>query len=616
MKSLLIYNKQLFKYFIYWIAIFWLAKIMFLLFTLDLSKHLSFGEIVGIFGYGLIMDISTACYLLVVPGLLVVFRTIIPVRFLNRLMWFYTFLLLFISILLIIIDLGLYPYWGTRVNVTIFNYINDTVSLKSSLAFFDILLGLFVIGSFITGFIFIYRMIFKSGLFPEGNIKWTAALVQLFLVASLIFPMRGGLDTSPLNLSSVAFSSKLYVNQAATNFLWNFAKSIDTRDRLSNPCIYMTNEESVRIFDEYVKNDTIVTRPQLIKLDPEKRPNVILIILESFSNKAIAPLGGLQDITPNLNALHNKSTTFSNFYASGNRSDRGISALLGGYPSLLRTSIMVYPEKAQNLTLLPEYFNRKNYHTSFYYGGDINFYNLKTFVLQAEFGKLTTKSDFPAELGRMSKWGVPDGFVFERALEDLKSEQEPFMKTIYTISSHPPYDVPYSKIKGNSNDEKYLNSVAYTDSCLGVFIDEFRKSALWENTLLIVTSDHGSLVPGPTNVTEPESYRIPLIWTGGVLDSLQKIETICQQSDLGTTLIHQLGWETDSAKFSRDFFSSNPHAFYMLNSGWGYVTPEGYYYFDQEIGDFVSNPANDGKPLDPYFPKAFMQVLHDDFVNR
>ena len=589
---------------------------MFLLFTLDLSKHLSFGEIVGIFGYGLIMDISTACYLLVVPGLLVVFRTIIPVRFLNRLMWFYTFLLLFISILLIIIDLGLYPYWGTRVNVTIFNYINDTVSLKSSLAFFDILLGLFVIGSFITGFIFIYRMIFKSGLFPEGNIKWTAALVQLFLVASLIFPMRGGLDTSPLNLSSVAFSSKLYVNQAATNFLWNFAKSIDTRDRLSNPCIYMTNEESVRIFDEYVKNDTIVTRPQLIKLDPEKRPNVILIILESFSNKAIAPLGGLQDITPNLNALHNKSTTFSNFYASGNRSDRGISALLGGYPSLLRTSIMVYPEKAQNLTLLPEYFNRKNYHTSFYYGGDINFYNLKTFVLQAEFGKLTTKSDFPAELGRMSKWGVPDGFVFERALEDLKSEQEPFMKTIYTISSHPPYDVPYSKIKGNSNDEKYLNSVAYTDSCLGVFIDEFRKSALWENTLLIVTSDHGSLVPGPTNVTEPESYRIPLIWTGGVLDSLQKIETICQQSDLGTTLIHQLGWETDSAKFSRDFFSSNPHAFYMLNSGWGYVTPEGYYYFDQEIGDFVSNPANDGKPLDPYFPKAFMQVLHDDFVNR
>jgi len=616
MKSLLIYNKQLFKYFIYWILIFWLAKLIFILFNFDQTSHLSFGEIVGIFGYGLKMDVSTACYLLFIPGLLVVFRTVIPVRFLNRFMWFYTFLFLFISILLIIIDLALYPYWGTRVNVIIFNYINDTVSLKSSLSFSDILLILLIIGSFMTGFLFLYRKIFTSGVFPEGKIKWYSALIQLFLVACLILPMRGGLDTSPLNLSSVAFSTKLYVNQAATNFLWNFAKSIDTRDRLANPCIYMSKEESVRIFDEYVKNDTVIAKPQLIKLNAEKQPNVILIILESFTNKVIAPLGGLQDITPNLNALHNTSTTFSNFYASGNRSDRGISALLGGYPSLLRTSIMVYPEKAQGLTLLPEYFNRKNYHTSFYYGGDINFYNLKTFVLQGKFEKLTTKADFPAELGKMSKWGVPDGYVFERALEDLKVEKEPFMKIIYTISSHPPYDVPYSKIKGNSNDEKFLNSVAYTDSCLGVFIDEFRKSPLWENTLFIVTADHGSLSPGPTTVTEPASYQIPLVWTGGVIDSLQKIETICQQSDLGITLIHQLGWEIDSTKFSGDFFRSKPHAFYMLNSGWGYVTPEGYYYFDQEIRNFVSNPANDGKPFDPYFPKAFMQVLHNDFINR
>ncbi|MBU1013993.1 MAG: sulfatase-like hydrolase/transferase [Bacteroidetes bacterium] len=604
------------KYFIYWIAIFWLAKILFILYNFDQSKHLSFGEIVGIFGYGLIMDVSTACYLLIIPGLLVVFRTIISSRFLNRFMWFYTLLFLFITAMLIVPDLGLYPHWGTRVNVTIFNYLKDSVALQSSLTLSIVLLGLFIIAGFIAGFLFLYRKMFTSGLFPEGKINLTAALIQLFLVASLIIPMRGGLDTSPLNLSSVAFSSKLYVNQAATNFLWNFAKSVEKRDRLSNPCIYMSEEESIRFFEEFVKNDTVITRPQLIRLDPEKQPNVILIILESFSNKVIAPLGGLQDITPTLNSLCNTSIVFTNFYAAGNRSDRGISALLGGYPSLLTTSIMVYPEKSQSLTLLPEYFNRKNYRTSFYYGGDINFYNLKTFVLQGKYGKLTTKSDFPAELGRMSKWGVPDSFVFERALEDLKSEQEPFMKTIYTISSHPPYDVPYSKFTGISNNEKYLNSVAYTDSCLGVFIDEFRKSPHWKNTLFIVTSDHGSLVPGPTNITEPASHLIPLIWTGGVVDSLQKIETICQQTDFGTTLIHQLGWETDSAKFSNDFFISNPHAFYILDTGWGYVTSEGNYYFDQGIRNFVLNPANDGKPFDPNFPKAFMQVLHDDFSNK
>ena len=216
----------------------------------------------------------------------------------------------------------------------------------------------------------------------------------------------------------------------------------------------------------------------------------------------------------------------------------------------------------------------------------------------------------------MTKWGVPDGYVFAKALEDLKTEKEPFMKTIYTISSHPPYDVPYSKIKGTSNDEKYLNSVAYSDSCLGAFIDGFRKSPLWSNTLLIVTADHGTLPPGPTDITEPASYRIPLIWAGGVVDSIQRIDRITQQIDFGTTLIHQLGWKTDSSRFSRDFFAARPHAFYALDSGWGYVVPEGCFYFDQDSKNFSSKSSANAGLNDQAFPKAYMQVLHDDFINR
>jgi phosphoglycerol transferase MdoB-like AlkP superfamily enzyme len=378
----------------------------------------------------------------------------------------------------------------------------------------------------------------------------------------------------------------------------------------------MPKEESVRLFNRFMKGDSVVSRPQLIKLNPGKQPNVILVILESFSNKVIAPLGGLHGIAPNLDSLCTKSTVFTNFYSTGNRSDRGISAVLGGYPSLLSTSIMVYPEKARSLTLLPEYFNRHEYNTSFYYGGDINFYNLKTFVLQSNCGKITTKANFPSELGRMSKWGVPDGYVFEKALEDLKSEKEPFMKTIYTVSSHPPFDVPYSKIKGSSNEAKYLNSVAYTDSCLGEFINAFRKSPLWSNTLLIVTADHGTLPPGPTDITEPASYRIPLIWSGGVVDSLQRIETITQQVDFGTSLVHQLGWEADSSRFAKDFFTSHPYAFYALDSGWGYVVPQGCFYYDQNSRNFVPSLGVEAKSVDLLSPKAYMQVLHDDFISR
>lgn len=604
------------KYVLYWVFFFWLAKLLFIIYNLDQTRLLSTDEILGIFGHGFKMDLATACYLLMIPGLLVSMRSLITQKFINSFMLIYTVFFLIIQSALVVLDLGLYPHWGTKVNVTVFNYLDDPVAMQASVSISDVLLGLFISGALVGAFIFIYRKFFPEGLFPEGKPKWHTAFLQLFLVATLIIPIRGGLDTSPLNLSSVAFSPKLYVNQAATNFLWNFAKSVEKRDRLSNPCDYMPKEESIRIFNEYTKKDTISERPQLINLTSGKQPNVILIILESFSNKVISSLGGLQNISPNLDSLCTTSTIFTNFYSTGNRSDRGISAIMGGYPSLLNTSIMVYPEKARSLTLLPEYFERHNYNTSFYYGGDINFYNLKTFILQSKCDKITTKADFPSELGRMSKWGVPDAYVFDRATEDLKSEKEPFMKTIYTISSHPPYDVPYSKIKGNSAEEKYLNSVAYTDSSLGRFIDEFRKSPLWENTLLIVTSDHGTLPPGPTDITDPASYRIPLIWTGGVVDSIHRIETITMQADFGTTLIHQLGWESDSTRFSKDFFTLHPHAFYALDSGWGYVVPEGFFYFDQAIRNFVPNNANEEKSVDLNYPKAFMQVLHDDFINR
>jgi len=610
-------QKQLFrffKYFIFWMIFFWLAKALFLMFNWKQSGQLAGGELLGIFGYGLKMDISTACYLLIIPGLLLAFRLFLPFWFVNRFVWVYTLFFLFVAASLTVLDLGLYPHWGTRVNVTAFNYINDPVAMGASVSVVDVLQGLFVAGSLLVGFGWLYRQLFQEGFAVEGKASWTVCLLQLFLVATLIIPIRGGFDTAPLNLSSVAFSPKLYVNQASSNYLWNFAKSVEKRNRLHNPCVYMPTDESRKLFNKFMGTDTLAQRPQLIKLHPEKQPNIVLIILESFSNKVISPLGGLKGIAPNLDSLCTKSTVFTNFYSTGTRSDRGISAVLGGYPSLLSTSIMVYPEKARSLTLLPEYFNRHNYYTSFYYGGDINFYNLKTFVLQSNCGKITTKADFPSELGRMTKWGVPDGYVFERAIEDLKTEKEPFMKTIYTVSSHPPYDVPFSKIKGNSNEAKYLNSVAYTDSCLGVFINEFRKSPLWANTLFIVTADHGHMEPGPTDITDPASYRIPLIWSGGVVDSLQQIETICMQSDFPVSLIHQLGWKDDSTRFSKDFFNSQPHAFYMLDSGWGYVIPEGEFYFDQNTRDFVSKPVI--KSVDLSFPKAYMQVLHDDFIGR
>jgi phosphoglycerol transferase MdoB-like AlkP superfamily enzyme len=610
------FQKQMFRFFgcfIFWMIFFWLNKAVFLLWNNDQTFRLSLGEIAGIFGYGLKMDISAACYLLIFPGLVLFFRFLVSKPSADRLVRIYTITVLVFASFLFILDLGLYPHWGTRVNITAFNYIQDAVAMKASVSFAAATGGIVSCVVLVWGFMILYKRFFPQGFAAEGRAGAVHSFLWLLLSASLIIPIRGGFDTSPMNLSSVAFSSKLYVNQAASNFVWNFGNSIDKRDKFSNPCIDMSKQESEQVLNASVRFDTITPYPRLLKNDPLVHPNVILVILEGFSNKVVAGLGGMAGIAPHLDSLCRDAVVFTRFYASGNRSDRGISALLGSYPSLLNTSVMLYPEKSRKLIVLQEYFNRQGYFTSFYYGGDINFYNLKSFVLQGNNKQVVSKADFPAETGRMTKWGVPDGYLFDKALDDLKKQKVPFFQTIYTVSSHPPYDVPYLKIRGSSVRDKYLNSVSYTDSCLGHFIRTLRQSPLWENTLLIVTSDHGHLQPGPTGISDPGTYLIPMVWSGGAVGQPQRIETIAMQSGFATTLVRQLGWTIGSHRFSGDIFRSNPFAFYMLETGWGYVTPEGSYYFDQNRKDFT--PAG-VKPSDQLFPKAFMQMLHEDFLSR
>jgi phosphoglycerol transferase MdoB-like AlkP superfamily enzyme len=614
MKNLVLF---LVKYFLYWLLFFLIAKALFLISNFKQTVSLSFSEILNIFRFGLKMDISTVCYFLVFPGLIVTLINFISKRLSHRLVWVYTLILLIFNSLLLLTDLKLYPHWGTRIGSQVLNYIRDSVAITASVSWLDLLTALIFTGTIVSVFIYLFRLLFTLRKFQEVNLRWYHIPLSLFMLSALIIPIRGGFNTSPLNTSSIAFSPKLYVNQAALNYIWNFGHSIQKRKVFSNPCNYVESGEAKRIFETYKASENIYESIDLLQ-DTVKyfKPNVILIILESFSDKVTASLGGKYPVTPCLDSICRESIVFDSFYASGNRSDRGVSALLASYPSLLYSSVMQFTEKWEHLKFLPQYFNRHNYSTSFYYGGDINFYNLKSFAIKGEYAKIIEKSDFPAYLGRMTKWGVPDGYLFNRALQEIRKDTVPSFITLYTISSHPPYDVPFSKIKGNTIEDRYLNSIAYTDSCLGSFIHLLKKMAFWKNSLVIITADHGALQPGPTEISHPDTYRIPLIWTGGLIRKPMVISNICGQTDLMPTLVRQLGWLPGTIRFGRDIFSEPQYAFYMLDSGWGYIVPQGKFYYNQEKGNFEVIERNGDQPVDFSFPKSYLQVLHEDFIKR
>ncbi len=609
MKKLVI---TFFKYFLFWIIYFVLSKLIFLVYNYDLTCSLSFLEIAGIFSYGMKMDLSMGAYLMLIPGIVLSFSFNMSPVILSRIFKIYTFLLLVLITFLNLLDLGLYPHWGTRVGISAFDYIGDPEGVVSSIIWKDVVAAIAIFLIYIALFSWIYNHFLKETIKKAAGQKWYFSPIMIFGTALLFIPIRGGLGTSPINYSTVSFSNKLYVNQASYNFLWSFLKTVTRKNKMVNPCYYFEKDEAFGKFKLY-ENQRVESDSILIEIEKNNPPNVVLIILESFSNKVISSFGGEFGVCPNLDSICKESIIFPSFYASGNRSDRGMAAILGAYPSLLTQSIINYPEKSSKLTMMSDYFNRNDYWTSFYYGGDIDFYNLKSFILQGEYKDIVGQSDFPKEIRNKSSWGAPDGYLFDRVLKEIK-KPEPFFTVAYTLSSHTPYDVPAKIIKGESTQDKYLNSVAYTDSCLGDFIRDLKKTKFWNNSLVIITADHGHLHPGPTEIIEPATYRIPLIWTGGVVKKPAIVNNISGQPDLIPTLIKQLGWERDSALFGRDILSSPSYAFYMWDTGWGYISKEGEFIYDQNTREFRSfeTTGNDEPNYD--FAKSYLQVLHDDFL--
>jgi phosphoglycerol transferase MdoB-like AlkP superfamily enzyme len=223
------------------------------------------------------------------------------------------------------------------------------------------------------------------------------------------------------------------------------------------------------------------------------------------------------------------------------------------------------------------------------------------------------------QLGLLQKWGVPDEYLYARALSDLTTERQPFFSMLYTISSHEPFDIQgYNKFDGSDAESKYLNAAAYADSCLGVFIDSLRQTDIWDNTLVAITADHTSLWPGPSNITEPSTYRVPLILLGGVIKENKLIERFGNHNDFGPMLLKQLGHTPKKDMLSKDFLVDGNYAFYFRQEGWGYMSPEmGWFYnVDTQMQDFFYNNAPEKTDSLMRFAKAYVQYLHSDPLSK
>ena len=598
--------------FCFFVVVFFLQKIVFVLVHGGVNGGVDIADILRIVYHGLSIDMSMSGYLTVIPLLLLIasvwLRPSLIVKIFN--VYFGVMLSTLVSIMLV--DVMLYSYWGFHLDSTALFYARNTKEIIASSSGFELLIGTFI-GVLASVFLYYCYILAIRRVFagitppPERVYKVTMSLVMLLLAGALFLPIRGGVTVSTMNVSYAYFSNRMFLNHAAINPVFNFMYSLRKYDDFASQYQFYDKAEAEQVFNQlhrYSGNDDV---PQLLRVE---QPNIILFMLESFSYDVALD----SVVAPNISQLAKESILFENFYASGFRTDRGIVSVLSGYPSHPTAAILKYPKKTESLPSIPKSLRQAGYENqSMYYGGDIKFANMLSYILGAcGIQDIVSDGSFPVK-DRLTKWGVPDESLLDRVYRDITegTQQSPFLKVVLTLSSHEPFDVPVDKF-----EEPFLNSVNYTDDCIGDFISNLKSTDLWDNTLIIFVSDHAMQgYPQGVDNYEEIRFKIPMIWTGGAITQPIVVSDYGSQNDLAATLLSQLQIERSAFKFSKDMLSPQERkfSFYSYVNGFCMMDSSGIYLYDNNQQRVLEQT---GTPVMEKEAKAYFQIMYIDLGNK
>lgn len=607
MKSNLI---QFIKTYLLIILIFLIQKPLFLLYYRDLYLHDSFSDLISVLLHGLQLDASMAAYLTLLPGFFIIAGLWIQPNNMKKVFKTYYAIIAAIISIVFVTDIVLYRYWGFRLDATPLFYLQSPKDAMASASTMFIFLRFttVILIAYSVFFVFDRLLVSKNRADKPLKHKIPVAIVLFICTALLFIPIRGGFTVSTMNVGKVYFSDKMELNHAAINPLFGLMESLSMQQDFDKQYRFMPADEAKTEFAQVVDIPATEKIPELFTI---KHPNIVFVVLESFMSKVITPLGGLPDVAVRMNEFCDEGVLFTNFYANSFRTDRGLVSIFSGYPAQPTTSIMKYPHKSQSLPSIPKSLKKAGYNLKYYYGGDADFTNMRSYLMSMGIENIVSDKDFPAQ-DRRSKWGAPDHIVFNKLTSELAvNQKEPFMKIFQTLSSHEPFEVPFHKLK-----DPYLNSVAYTDSCLGDFIDRFKQTKYWKNSIVIMVPDHAMRYPVDIDNRSVDRYKIPLLIIGGAVKSPMKIDTYASQIDISATLLAQLGLVHSDFTFSKNILNpASPHfGYFTFSNGFGMVTPENQYVFDYEANTVATDNGKKGKNKQK--AEALLQTLYDDLERR
>lgn len=483
------------------------------------------------------------------------------------------FTYIYLAIVLLIIYFSLLaeiPFWdefGVRFNFIAVDYLIYTYEVVSNInESYPLPLIIFVLVALIVlTFVFLQkRRIFRNTFSDKRPISKRFALFYV-LIPALILSLI-------LKNKQADFSNNLVLNELGKNGTFSFFSAFKSNE-LDYETFYpkIDDKEAYSVLKKNLlqENQAYATNKwddisRITKSGNEQRPNVILIAIESFSGDFLKAFGNKDNLTPNYDKLANESIFFTNLYATGTRTVRGMEALTLSVPPTPGNSIVRRPDN-QNLFSVATIFKEKNYQPYFIYGGDGYFDNMNNFFGGQGFDIVdrnrgnplsddikTQRFNIPDnEVSFENAWGICDEDLYKQSIKyaDKSSKiNKPFFQFVMTTSNHKPYTFPAGKIDLPQGDRN--GAVKYTDYALGKFLADAKTKPWFKNTVFVIVADHCASSAGKWEINI-DKHHIPAI-IYNLPQKAEKINRLTSQIDLMPTLFGYLGWNYTTSLYGKD----------------------------------------------------------------
>jgi len=558
--------RLLVKRFLLILAFYSICRLLFFLFNLSYFSEAGFSDIVLGFLSGIRFDVTAA----IITNLPFIVFHYNPFPFFYK-KWYQLILkILFIftnsvCILANVVDIVLFRFTGKRATTDAFSIMAFGEDFANTLP--RMVLDFWYLVLLVIILVVLMNILYNRIKISNRKNSVLAQIVAYLLVFAFIFiGFRGGVQYRPINIMTASQHGSAKLVTMILNTPFTIIKTLG-KEELA-PIKYFSEKEAEEI-------SPVIHNAPSSKSFQHKGRNVVIIIMESFGKEYIGGLNNYPGYTPFLDSLMKEGLVFTDAYANAKRSMEGIPAIVAGIPALMNEPFVTSAYNGNQVTSLARLLKEKNYSSAFYHGGNNGTMNFDNFSRLAGYERYLGRREYNNDKDFDGSWGIYDEPFFQYAAADMDKMQQPFITTIFSISSHHPYSIPSKyKEKFKKGPLPIHQAVMYSDYALKKFFDTVSKMTWFSNTLFVITADHAAISEYPKYQTKVGLYSIPIIFYTPDNSLKGQSSVTTQQIDILPAILDVLNYDNRYFAFGNSPFDSSAshYAINFLNENYQIIS--------------------------------------------